>query len=269
VTVDLRLGDCLEILPTLEAGSIDLMITSPPYNVGVVYGEKTWRDDRLDVPEYKKFADKVMEFIFNIMKIGGRACIEIGGSGRNLPLSWIWQDAAYKSGFGLFSEIVIPHRKTNPTAWGSWMKADNVFTIPNFHSLYVFYKNSASKNGDGNITTIEKPEFVEWTRGVWKVNYSIGKVKGHPATFPVSLPIRCIKLFGHDLDLVLDPFMGSGTTGVACVQTGRNFIGIEIDPGYFKIAKKRIAEEQLQIRMLLPEPLDAGGRLDKKDVEGL
>ena len=138
--IELLQGDCLEILPTLEAESVDMVITSPPYNVGVKYGDKSWKDDRLDVKEYKIIADNFMVFTQRLMVIGGRLCVEIGGSGRNLPLSWIWQDAAYKAGLGLYSEIGIQHRKTNPTAWGSWMKSDMVYTIPNFHMAYVLYK---------------------------------------------------------------------------------------------------------------------------------
>ena len=247
VDIDLRLGDCLEILPALPDNSVDLVVTSPPYNVGIVYGNKSRDDDKKSIEEYKRFADSIMSALFGVIVAGGRMCFEIGGSGRNFPSSWIWQDAAYQAGFGLFSEIGIQHRKTNPCAWGSWMKSDNVYTIPCFHMLYVFYKETATKR-NGN-TTIDKREFIDWTRGYWKINYSKGKVKEHPATFPVELPLRCIKLFGHDNDVVFDPFFGSGTTGVACVQTGRNFIGIEIEEKYFNIAEKRIAEAQLQIRM--------------------
>ena len=245
--VTLYHGDCLEILPTLEAGSVDLCIFSPPYNVGVKYGDKDGKSDRLDPKDYKLFSDRVMKILHDVIVSGGRVCVEIGGSSRNLPLSWMWQDAAYKAGFGLYSEIGIPHRKTNPTAWGSYLKADMVFTIPNFHMMYVFYKTSERKNG--GESTIIKDEFVEYTRGWWKINYSVGKVKEHPATFPIELPSRCIKLFGHKADTILDPFAGSGTTGVACIQTGRRFIGIEIDEGYYQIAKDRIAEAQLQMRL--------------------
>ena len=246
-SIDLRLGDCLEILPTIANNSVDMVVTSPPYNVGTEYGNKASAADLTPIREYKIFADKIMTSIFRFTCAGGRVCLEIGGSGRNFPMTWMWQDAAYEAGFGLFSEIGLQHRKTNPCAWGSWMKSDNVYTIPNFHMLYVFYKETATKR-NGN-TTIEKSEFVDWTRGYWKFNYSKGKVKEHPATFPVEIPRRCIKLFGHDEDIVLDPFMGVGTTGVACIETNRNFIGLEIEPKYFEIAQKRIAEAQLQIRM--------------------
>jgi len=189
----------------------------------------------------------VLKNLASLLVDGGRFCIEVGGSGRNLPLSWIWQDASYNNGLGLFSEIVIPHRKTNPTAWGSWLKADNVYTIPNFHMLYVFYKESATKkNGD---TEIAKKDFVEWTRGHWNINYTIGKVKGHPASFPVEIPFRCMGLFGHKDDIILDIFLGSGTTGLTCERLNRRWIGIEIEEKYCEISAKRIEKERSQLKL--------------------
>jgi DNA modification methylase len=73
--------------------------------------------------------------------------------------------------------------------------------------------------------------------------------KFHPTQKPVNLMSWCIQLVSNEGDTILDPFMGSGTTGVACVQTGRNFIGCEIDEGYFKIAEKRIHDAQQQMRL--------------------
>ena len=230
-------GDCLEVMKEMPDECIDMIITSPPYNVGKDYGEGRERD-KIDLDDYYKFAFNLTHCLSRILKGGGRICIEIGGSGRNFPLSWLWQDVAYKNKFGLFSEITIAHRKTNPTAWGSWLKSDNVFTIPNFHMLYVFYKDSPTKTGEE--TDIQKKEFTEWTRGRWTISWS--KHSGHPASFPIELPYRCLKLFGHRDDLILDPLVGSGTTSVACKNLKRNFIGIEINPEYCKIAKERLAQ---------------------------
>lgn len=247
--IKLYLGDCLDVLPEIEADSMDMIITSPPYNVGVDYGGKGFEEDKKPIDVYRDWIDKVNRALFRVLKVGGRYCLEIGSSGRDFPLEYFWQHSAYSCGFSLYSEVVIPHRKSNPTAWGSYLKADNVFTIPNFHALYIFYKEDRTKR-NGN-TTITKDEFVEWTRGVWNINYAIGKIKEHPATFPVELPHRCIRLFGHDNDLILDPFMGTGTTGIACIKSKRDFIGIEIDPTYYSIAEKRIAVDKMQLRMEL------------------
>jgi len=228
-------GDCTKILPTLDSSNIDLVITSPPYNVGINYGEGREKD-KIPFQDYYNFAFMMTKELHRVLKPSGRFCIEIGGSGRNFPLSWCWQDVAYKSGFGLYSEIFLDHRKTNPTAWGSWLQANNVFTIPNFHVVYVFYNGNESKNG--GKTTISPKEFVEWTRGHWKIKYG-GRITDHPAEFPEELPLRFMKLFGHVHDVVLDPFIGSGTTMKVAQDLERSCIGIDISPEYCEMSKKR------------------------------
>lgn len=227
----------------LSNESVDLAITSPPYNVGIDYG-KGREKDKKPFKDYYNFSYQITKEIARVLKIGGRFCIEIGGSGRNFPLSWCWQDVAYKSNLGLYSEITIAHRKTNPTAWGSWLKADNVYTIPNFHMAYVFYKGIEAKKGDE--TTISKEEFMEYTRGRWNINYS-GRQTKHPAEFPLEIPLRFMRLFGHKDDIVLDPLIGSGTTAVACMKQERHYIGFEINPEYCEIARKRLSEVQLEL----------------------
>jgi len=244
---DLRLGDCIPIMDKMPPQSIDLVVTSPPYNVGVDYDERGQDADDLPWNDYTEFADNVMSEISQLLKVGGRACIEVGGSGRNFPLSYAWQHGAYEAGLGLYSEIAIQHRKTNQTAWGSWLKADWVSTVPNFHMLYVFYKTVEKK--PGKITTITKEEFTEWTRGCWKIAWGVRHHGLHPAAFPLEIPARCLKLFGHLGDEVLDPMMGTGTTGLACYRLGRHFHGIELSENYFNIAKKRLTLEENQISL--------------------
>lgn len=84
---------------------------------------------------------------------------------------------------------------------------------------------------------------MEWTNGVWNFMGESKKRVGHPAPFPVELPMRCIKLFSFVEDTVFDPFLGSGSTLIACVKTNRKGIGIEIDKNYCKLAKQRLIEE--------------------------
>jgi len=99
------------------------------------------------------------------------------------------------------------------------------------------------KNSSGGISTIEKNEFMESTLSIWNINPEKAKKIGHPAPFPVELPKRFINLYSFKDDLVLDPFIGSGTTAVASKILKRNYVGYEINKDYIEIADKRLRAE--------------------------
>jgi site-specific DNA-methyltransferase (adenine-specific) len=103
------------------------------------------------------------------------------------------------------------------------------------------YKRQWSRKNKGK-TTISREEFMEWTNGMWTFCGENRKRIGHPAPFLIELPLRCIKLFSFEGDLILDPFVGSGTTMLACLATNRKGLGIDIDKSYLEIAIKRIRE---------------------------
>ncbi|MEM3013070.1 MAG: site-specific DNA-methyltransferase, partial [Candidatus Bathyarchaeia archaeon] len=92
--------------------------------------------------------------------------------------------------------------------------------------------------------TITREEFLEWSKSVWSFPAESASKIGHPAPFPIELPLRLIKLYTFEKDVVLDPFMGSGTTAIAALQTNRHYIGYEIIKEYVGIAEKRIKEFQ-------------------------
>ena len=98
---------------------------------------------------------------------------------------------------------------------------------------------------------VVRNDFIEWTNGVWNFNGESKNRVGHPAPFPVELPRRCIKLFSYVGDAVLDPFLGSGTTLLACLETERTGIGIEINKNYCDIAIKRLKEYGVEQKKLL------------------
>ena len=232
-------GNCIKGMKKFDEDCIDMVVTSPPYNLGKDYGDRV--NDSVAFDDYHTFAINIMRESYRIMKDGGRFCLEMGGSGRNFPLTWCWQDAAFRAGFGLYSEITITHRKTNECAWGSWLKADNVYTIPNFHMAYVFYKGNETKRGKTEITP---KQFSEWTRGRWTLNFA-RRVTKHPAEYPVELVLRFMKLFGHAGDLIMDPFMGSGTTAVAAKVLNRKYIGFELNPNFVAMAERRLLQEYM------------------------
>ena len=196
--VALYTGDCLDIMRTLEAGSVDAVITDPPYGLGKRWTGGGW----------------FQRGVYN-GKVGWDG--NTAQAAIDLIISWsiptvIWGGNYY---------ALPPSR-----CWLSWSKTNNVPTMADIELAW---------------TNMDKParEYRRPCNG-WK--------RQHPTEKPLDLMTWVIEKYTDPGATVLDPFMGSGTTGVACVQTGRNFIGIEIDPGYAEIARQRIEKAQEQAR---------------------
>ena len=166
------------------------------------------------------------------------------------PLSADTIRIAYRHQFML--EHTIIWNKINAVCqrmFGSYPYPPTIIYTPNTEDIHIFRKigkaDLSSKTDESKIT---KQEWKEWTLTIWDM--PIGYNTEHTATFPKELPTRLIKLHSFVGDIVFDPFTGSGTTGVACVKTGRKFTGIEIDPEYVEIAKKRIEYALMQPRLI-------------------
>jgi len=237
--IDLRLGDCLEIMKTIPDKSIDLVLTSPPYNCGIEYES---HNDNMDWNDYYLWCRKWLYEILRLLKQDGRFCLihylSLGQSNnRHAPLmelNHICTSLGFKHhGLAIWWDITLTKR----TAWGSWLSASAPYINSPFEGILILYKDKWKKDKQGK-TDINKNEFMESCSGIWKIAPEHDRT--HPAPFPKKLASRCIRLLSYEGDTVLDPFMGSGTTGVAAKELGRNFIGIEIEPKYFEIAKRRI-----------------------------
>jgi site-specific DNA-methyltransferase (adenine-specific) len=151
---------------------------------------------------------------------------------------------AKSMGFRYHSTIIWNEQNiSRRTAWGSWLSATAPYVIAPVEVIVVLYKKNWKKTSGSRISDITKDEFMEWTNGVWEFSGESKKRVGHPAPFPIELPYRCIKLFSFVGDTVLDPFLGSGSTLIACLQTGRQAIGIEIDKGYCELSRSRLVTE--------------------------
>ena len=228
----------------VDNDSIDLIITSPPYNVGIKYNS---HDDKMAYSHYLSFAREWLGKCYELAKDDGRFCLNIPldkNKGGQQSVCADLTTIAKQAGWKYHSTIIWNEQNiSRRTAWGSWLSASAPYVIAPVEVIVVLYKKRWKKESGSKISDISKAQFQEWTNGVWEFSGESKKKIGHPAPFPVELPKRCMKLFSFVGDTILDPFLGSGTTLIACAQTNRKGIGIEIDRGYCEIAKQRIINE--------------------------
>jgi len=223
---------------------IDLIVTSPPYNVGIEYNAN---NDELDYEQYLAFSEIWMRNCFAWSKTQARFCLNIpldknkgGHHAVGADLTRIAQQVGWKYKTTIiWNEGNISRR----TAWGSWKSASAPVVIAPVELIVVFYKDEWKKTNGSKISDISGDEFKDWTMGVWTFNGESKTRIGHPAPFPKELPYRCIRLFSYQHDTVFDPFAGSATTLLVAQNIDRVAIGLELDETYFELAKNRIIKE--------------------------
>ena len=233
-------GSCTN-MKEIPDNSLHLMITSPPYNVSKEY------DDDLSLKEYLDLLKKAFSETYRVLVNGGRACINVANLGRKpyIPLSDYISSMMIEIGFNMRGEIIWnKSASASPsTAWGSWQSAANPILRDIHEYILVFSKGSYRREkmkDEIKKNTITKEQFMEWTKSIWTMNAESAKRIGHPAPFPEELPNRLIQLYSFTNDIILDPFMGSGTTAIAAIKLKRNYIGYDINEEYIKLAKNRI-----------------------------
>jgi len=242
----------------IPPNSVDLIVTSPPYNVDIHYG--TYKDN-IPYEAYLEFTEKWLRKALELVKPDGRMCLNIPldkSKGRKEEgFQSVYADIVHiakKVGWKYFSTIIWNEGNiSRRTAWGSWLSARAPYVIAPVEVIVIFYKKRWKKTSGSGISDITREEFIEWTNGLWTFPGESRKRVGHPAPFPLELPKRCIKLFSYVDDLVLDPFVGSGTTLVACALLNRRGIGVEIDRRYCEIAKRRLIREAKILHVKLTE----------------
>ena len=235
--IEIYNGDVLD-RNSFDTEFADLIVTSPPYNVGIDYNSN---DDELSYEDYLIFSEKWMKNCYDWSKPQARFVLNIPlHRSVGADLTKIAQDVGWKyHATIIWNEGNISRR----TAWGSWMKASAPYVIAPVELIVILYKEQWKKTNGSKISDITKEEFMEYTNGIWTFPGESKKRIGHPAPFPKELPYRAIKLFSFKYDTVFDPFMGSGTTLIVAANTERNGIGLEIDPNYCELAKKRIIND--------------------------
>jgi len=233
--------DCVEGMKLLADNSVDIIVTSPPYNFGMEYDEyydkKTWHD-------FFNWLNEVWKECYRVLKSGGRLCVNIQPLFSDyIPSHHIISNQLLDIGFLWKGEILWEKNNYNCkyTAWGSWKSPSSPYLKYTWEFVEIFCKDDLRKMGAKENIDITGDEFKEWVYAKWNIAPE-RKMKeyGHPAIFPEKLVERLLKLFSYQNDVVLDPFMGSGTTAVVAVRTNRNFIGFEISEEYVKIANQRL-----------------------------
>ena len=227
-----------EEMQQLPDNCLHLMVTSPPYNARKEY------DEDLTLQEYLALLENVFRETYRVLVPGGRACINIANLGRKpyIPLNAFISLMLVEIGFLMRGEIIWDKGSSagSSTAWGSWLSASNP-TLRDVHEyILVFSKGQFKRQNNGGISTIERDNFLEFTKSVWHFPTESASRIGHPAPFPVELPRRLIELYTFEDDVILDPFMGSGTTALAALETARHFVGFELDATYAELARQRL-----------------------------
>jgi DNA modification methylase len=262
---ELHLGDCLEILP--QIGKVDAVVTSPPYGQQRDYGKKisNWRA-LVSTAMLRAPAHETTQILVNLGMIHRE--------GEVIPY---WQDLIddmRSAGWRHFGWYVWDQGPGLPGDWSGRLAPSHEFifhfnrksrkinkTVPCTHAGKSRGTKSGLRSSDGSISgwsakDLTTQDFRIGDSVIRTVRHKhVGGIEaGHPAVYPVPLPRELIASFTADAETILDPFMGSGTTGVACAKLGRKFIGIEIDPGYFDIACKRIEDAYRQRDLFRDEP---------------
>ena len=250
----------------LPESTIDLICSSPPYNVGIDYDT---HDDRMSMEEYWDWTEQWLTQAYRLLKDDGRVAINIPyetnvqeRGGRVLFMSEFWS-VMKKVGFKFYGLVDLdensPHR-SKTTAWGSWMSPSSPYIYNPKECVVLAYKKDRIKKvkGEtqwkGELVDLEmedgtikqkmmyqdedKKEFMSLVYGQWE--YFADTKQKTKATFSLDIPSKAIKILTYKNDIVLDPFAGSATTLVAAEITGRRWIGIELSPNYCEVARERV-----------------------------
>ena len=253
--------DVFEFIPVLKDDSVDLLITSPPYNIGKEY------EARETLDSYKRWASRLIEMLKGKIKKGGAVCWQVGNyvkDGNIVPLDVIYIPLFLEHGFNLRNRIIWTYghglHSTNKLSGRYEVllyfvkgKSSNTFNldlirVPSKEPAKRAYKgpNKGSLSGNpygknpGDVWKIIETEF---DAGMWdfpNVKSNHIEKSSHPCQFPIELAERCVLAFSGDDDLIVDPFCGMGTTGIAAVIHQRRFIGCDYTREYIENARQRI-----------------------------
>lgn len=249
-------------MAAVASSSVALVVTSPPYFAGKEYEQVLGQGG---IPAtYMAYLDMLRDVFAECARVlepGGRMAINVANLGRK-PYRSLAADvvAILQDDLRLLLRGEVIWQKgrgaNGSCAWGSFQSAANPVLRDVTERIVVASKgrfdralSRRDRQGRGlpHQSTMTKDEFMEATLDVWNISPESANRVGHPAPFPVELPRRLIELYTYQGDLVLDPFMGSGSTAVAALETKRHFVGYDTDPGYVEAARERVERARLEL----------------------
>ena len=253
--------DAREMDPFVEDKSVALVVTSPPYFAGKAYEEALGQGG---VPatynDYRRMLFDVFEQCRNKLEPGGRIAVNVANLGRKPYRSLAADviDILEQLGMLLRGEIIWKKGDAagGSCAWGTYQRPGNPVLRDVTERIIVASKGrfdraltaperqAAGLPNEGSITM---DEFVDATTDIWVMPAESATRVGHPAPFPVELPRRLIEMHTYRGDLVLDPFMGAGSTAIAALRTDRSYIGFDTEQSYVDLSTRRIAEERASL----------------------
>jgi site-specific DNA-methyltransferase (adenine-specific) len=242
--------DVLEGLRSVPDDSVHLIVSSPPYNVNLKgYGN---RDDNQPYESYLKWIKDIFLECKRILVKGGRLAINIDAMtnrqedsdeeyirpiyadliniGRDI-------DLCFRAEYCWYKQNVVGRK----TAWGSYDSCSNPICRRNHEYILVWSKDQWRLDGDADLSDMTAKEFQEWTMSTWFIQPETRNHNNHPAPYPEELVNRIVKLYSYRGNIVLDPFMGTGTTGFVCKMINRRYIGIDNSISDVNYARQRIA----------------------------
>lgn len=248
-------------MPEIADSSVALVVTSPPYFAGKEYEAEIGKGHiPSSYKDYLRMLEEVFDECVRKLEPGGRIAVNVANLGRR-PYRALSSDVMQifeRLRLLLRGEIIWVKAKgaSGSTAWGTFQRPANpvlrdlterviVASKGRFDRALSARERAVQKHP--HVASIWRDEFMDATTDVWEIPPESATRVGHPAPFPVALPRRLIELYTYRQDLVLDPFMGSGTTAVAAIQSDRHFAGYEIDRGYRDKALERISQERRRL----------------------
>lgn len=262
--IKLVCSDCLSGMSEIADCSVDVVLTSPPYYAGKEYEDKNKTE--IGYVKYRDFLLSVFLECYRALKPGGHLWINIDDVHTSLKSVFKVNKVLSTHAFLItvlsdvfdFKEMVLWRKIRGKHAsggsnrlLGSYGRFGSPGSIPIVQECeYILWFKKPGCRDDvtddmRKQSRLTNEEFKKYGMQIWDVQPERARKIGHPAPFPIEIPSRIIKLSSFIGDTILDPFMGSGTTGCACKRLQRNFIGFELNTAYFEIARKRVLDDAM------------------------